>query len=295
LTDFFLNGYPLITSRTTNTLIVAVNNTLTPSTLPPGVVQYYDDDMHPPGYVQQVTYFDFCEFLLPVSVTVPPLPLFLVLFHFLLYCSSIRIPHLLSLVNYAGIDRKVYLYTTPSEIWVDDITVLPQHNIVGEMELAVNLSLLSSSSFPFSYSVLSTLYDANNTIVGTLDVDSGIISIDPSDVHLWDVGTPYLYTLEIIATSTSTNVSDAYRLTTVGLRTVQVTGTQFLLNDLPFYFHGVDRHEGDLFLLLASSTSPSPSPPPFLPLNCGVTLHRLIFSETQTVTFVEKGGTIRLL
>ena len=35
---------------------------------------------------------------------------------------------------------------------------------------------------------------------------------------------------------------DRYTLP-VGIRTVKVTSTQFLINNKPFYFHGVNKHE----------------------------------------------------
>jgi len=35
---------------------------------------------------------------------------------------------------------------------------------------------------------------------------------------------------------------DVYALP-VGIRTVNVTSTQFLINNKPFYFHGVNKHE----------------------------------------------------
>ena len=35
---------------------------------------------------------------------------------------------------------------------------------------------------------------------------------------------------------------DQYRLP-VGIRTVEVKETQFLINDKPFYFHGFGKHE----------------------------------------------------
>lgn len=35
---------------------------------------------------------------------------------------------------------------------------------------------------------------------------------------------------------------DVYTLP-VGIRTVKVTNTQFLINNKPFYFHGVNKHE----------------------------------------------------
>ena len=47
--------------------------------------------------------------------------------------------------------------------------------------------------------------------------------------------------LQMIAT-TSDKVSDYYRMP-VGLRTVQVKDTQFLINGKPFYFLGFGKHE----------------------------------------------------
>lgn len=35
---------------------------------------------------------------------------------------------------------------------------------------------------------------------------------------------------------------DVYALP-IGIRTVEVTSTQFLINNKPFYFHGVNKHE----------------------------------------------------
>lgn len=37
-------------------------------------------------------------------------------------------------------------------------------------------------------------------------------------------------------------LEDIYTLP-VGIRTVHVTSTQFLINGKPFYFHGVNKHE----------------------------------------------------
>uniref|UniRef100_A0A8C3P750 Beta-glucuronidase n=1 Tax=Chrysemys picta bellii TaxID=8478 RepID=A0A8C3P750_CHRPI len=66
-------------------ITIALNNTLTPQTLPPGSIQFMtDESKYPRGYFVQNTKFDF--------------------------------------FNYAGIHRPVVLYTTPS-VYIDDITV----------------------------------------------------------------------------------------------------------------------------------------------------------------------------
>lgn len=72
---------PLTTFRVT----IAINNTLTPYTLPPGTIVYKTDpSMYPKGYFVQDISFDF--------------------------------------FNYAGLHRSVVLYTTPTT-YIDDITV----------------------------------------------------------------------------------------------------------------------------------------------------------------------------
>lgn len=53
----------------------------------------------------------------------------------------------------------------------------------------------------------------------------------------------YLY-IQVSMTASDGQVTfeDVYALP-VGIRTVNVTSTQFLINNKPFYFHGVNKHE----------------------------------------------------
>ncbi|XP_059270757.1 beta-glucuronidase isoform X3 [Mustela nigripes] len=69
------------------------------------------------------------------------------------------------------------------------------------------------------------------------------------NAHLWwpylmHEHPAYLYSLEVrVTTQTAAGpVSDFYTLP-VGIRTVEVTERQFLINGKPFYFHGVNKHE----------------------------------------------------
>ena len=43
-------------------------------------------------------------------------------------------------------------------------------------------------------------------------------------------------------TSEGVEVMDQYTLR-VGFRNIRVTESEFLINEKPFYFHGVDKHE----------------------------------------------------
>ncbi|KAJ8275799.1 hypothetical protein COCON_G00075510 [Conger conger] len=185
-------------------ITIAVNNTLTLQTLPPGTIQHMDDlTKYPPGYFVQNINFDF--------------------------------------FNYAGIHRPVLLYTTP-KAYIDDITV--------ETGFADNIGLINyqvSVKGSQKAAVKVMLSDKDGRCVARASGLSGILKI--ADVNLWwpylmHENPAYLYSLEVHVTagSGSTQYEDFYALP-VGIRTVQVTNTQFLINNKPFYFHGVNKHE----------------------------------------------------
>lgn len=52
----------------------------------------------------------------------------------------------------------------------------------------------------------------------------------------------WLSQVRLTAQTAARSVSDFYTLP-VGIRTVAVTESQFLINGKPFYFHGVNKHE----------------------------------------------------
>ncbi|XP_010594604.1 beta-glucuronidase isoform X2 [Loxodonta africana] len=91
------------------------------------------------------------------------------------------------------------------------------------------------------------LLDAEGQIVAHSMGAQGQLQV-PS-AHLWwpylmHNYPAYLYSLEVrLAAETAAGpVADFYTLP-VGIRTVAVTASQFLINGKPFYFHGVNKHE----------------------------------------------------
>lgn len=131
--------------------------------------------------------------------------------------------------NYAGIHRSVLLYTRPS-VSVSDVTVVTDidgsDGIVSytvEAEGADNVSV--------------RLLDAAGNEVTNAEGTKGELRVD--NAHLWAPGDGYLYTLEIHADE------DIYPQT-VGIRTVEVKDSQFLINGQPFYFRGYGRHEDNI-------------------------------------------------
>ncbi|XP_070573101.1 beta-glucuronidase-like isoform X3 [Ptychodera flava] len=190
-----------------NRITAAVNNTLTPHTLPPGTIEYKTNtDKYPAGYFVQDLQMDF--------------------------------------FNYAGIHRAVKLYTTP-RVYIDDITVI---------------SDISASTGLVNYNIkVGGDVDGNDVIcqVDLLDKDGKTVSskkglqdqLSVSKAHFWwpytmSNDSAYLYTLKVSISSGGS--SDLYRLP-VGIRTVKTTNTQILINDKPFYCHGVAKHEDSDF------------------------------------------------
>ena len=127
--------------------------------------------------------------------------------------------------NYAGIHRPVVLYTTPKE-YIEDVTVVPA--VDGTVQYAVK----TTGSAPVHVMVL----DADGNAVASAEGVEGTLTIP--EVHLWEPrpGTPYLYTLHI------TCGADVYDQT-FGVRSIEVRGTQVLLNGKPLYFKGFCKHE----------------------------------------------------
>lgn len=182
-------------------ITIAVNNTLSLETLPPGTIQYMNDrTRYPSGYFVQNTNFDF--------------------------------------FNYAGIHRSVLLYTTPA-VHIDDITV--QTTFSDNIGLvSYNVSVLGGSKA----AVKVTLSAKDGRCVASSEGLSGVLKI--TDVNLWwpylmHENPGYLYSMEVQAIAED-GQTDIYTLP-VGVRTVQVTSTKFLINNKPFYFHGVNKHE----------------------------------------------------
>jgi beta-glucuronidase len=135
--------------------------------------------------------------------------------------------------NYAGLHRSVWLYTTPRS-YVADVTVTAG---------------LDGSTGSVGYEVESAgpnadlrviLRDADGNEVARARGASGQLAVE--DVHPWRPGEGYLYELAVELRGPDEAVFDVYSLP-VGIRTVQVEGTRFLINGEPFYFRGFGKHE----------------------------------------------------
>src|SRR4051794_18321608 len=134
--------------------------------------------------------------------------------------------------NYAGIARSVKLYSTPAS-FVDDITVRTElDGASGVVEYTVAVGGAKGD-------VRVRVLDESGIQVATATGAAGTLRIQ--DATLWRPGAAYLYDL-VAEVVSGVEVVDSYTLP-FGIRTVEVRGTEFLINGEPFYFTGFGKHE----------------------------------------------------
>ena len=133
--------------------------------------------------------------------------------------------------NYAGLARSIWLYSVPA-VNVQDVTVVTDfEGSTGKVAYQVATSTAAD--------VRVTLIDEDGKQVATGNGANGELTVE--NVKLWQPGAAYLYQLKIEAL-VGGQVADEYSLN-VGVRTVEVRGNQFLINNEPFYFTGFGMHE----------------------------------------------------
>ena len=136
--------------------------------------------------------------------------------------------------NYAGLHRSVWLYTTPNSHFAD-------FTVATDIDEGAGVVRYSGAVENAGTGVVRVqLRDADGTVVASaLGVDGALRVNDP---ELWGPGRGYLYDLEAELVDDDDVIIDRYALP-VGIRTVHVEGTQFLINGEPFYFRGFGKHE----------------------------------------------------
>jgi beta-glucuronidase len=136
--------------------------------------------------------------------------------------------------NYAGIHRPVWLYATGSAHLTDITVVTGLDGADGTIEYTTEASGADGAE------VRVVLRDADGAEVATGTGASGTLTV--ANVHKWAPGDGYLYDLEVQLIGGGGDVLDSYRQS-VGVRTVAVDGTRFLINGEPFHFTGFGKHE----------------------------------------------------
>lgn len=128
--------------------------------------------------------------------------------------------------NYCGITRPVKLYTTPKQ-YIKDITCVAD---VKGSDATIYYEVEVSGEGKCQVEVFD---EVGNKVAGA-EGKEGTLLIQ--DVHLWQPLHAYLYNIVVKFEE------DVYTLP-YGVRTVRIEGTQFLINEKPFYFKGYGKHE----------------------------------------------------
>jgi len=186
---------------------VAVDNTLTWHTIPPGVVSERRD-----GSRKQRYFHDFFNYAgLHRSVW--------------LYTTASTHVHDLTVVT--DLDGATGTVHYDVDIAGASPRTTDTNDATADEELTVRVALR----------------DAGGAPVGRSDGPQGTITID--DVHRWRPGEGYCYELLVEVIDPESELIDAYALA-VGVRTVEILGRRFCINGEPFYFRGFGMHEDHL-------------------------------------------------
>ena len=137
--------------------------------------------------------------------------------------------------NYAGLQRSVWLHTTP-RMHVSDVTVSTTE-IVGTAGVVDYRVVIEGGE---EHQVRVTVRDPGGAEVARADGSDGTLRIDGAT--LWRPGAGYLYTLDVEVLGPGGGLVDVYPQP-FGVRTVAVDGHRFLINGEPFHFTGFGKHE----------------------------------------------------
>ncbi|MGO9855539.1 MAG: beta-glucuronidase [Acidimicrobiales bacterium] len=135
--------------------------------------------------------------------------------------------------NYAGLHRGVWLYSTAASHIADVTVTTDREPEVGFIRYSTVIDA------PGEPTVRVELYDAEGTPVAATTGGGGELLVPAP--HLWQPGNAYLYELRVDLLD-GDELIDRYMLP-VGIRTVRIDGSRFLINDEPFYFRGFGMHE----------------------------------------------------
>ena len=133
--------------------------------------------------------------------------------------------------NYSGLQRSVYLISTPK-------------NSIFDIDLSYKVK---NSDAEISYEVRTkgegdvslSLYDEDGNAVASIEGRKGTFTL--KNAHLWQVRNAYLYNLKVELKDRD-ELLDVYELP-IGIREVKIEGTSFLINGSPVYLKGFGKHE----------------------------------------------------
>jgi len=137
--------------------------------------------------------------------------------------------------NYAGLHRSVWLYATPTSHIADVRVTTDLDDGTGVVGFAVATASRGGATVHVS------LRDAGAGAEVVAEADAAAGELRVPEPRLWSPGAAYLYEL-VVELREGGQLVDRYSQP-VGIRSVRVEGTKFLINGEPFYFRGFGKHE----------------------------------------------------
>ncbi len=205
-------------------LTVKINNVLGPNSIPPGGMEHIATKDAAADFMTEAI-SNFAS-LLPEIQMLP-----------LLLETRKQYPDVpFDFLPFAGIHRPVSLYATAK----DRIEKIRVTTNVGRAKAAVRCEVAAAGR---ATSVRALLVRGEKTFVAESKLKDGVALLELSVPRpdLWSPDSPHLYLLTISLLKNS-KVIDQYH-SEIGIRTVEVTENQILLNNEPIYLNGVCKHE----------------------------------------------------
>lgn len=139
--------------------------------------------------------------------------------------------------NYSGLQRAVYLMSVPTEAIFDFDLTYELEGIEGDYAKTAKIAYHVKTNG--GHLVKLALFDENGEEAASAEGKDGILEV--RNARLWQVRNAYLYRL-VVQILDDSLVLDEYEQE-IGIRTVEVKGTDILLNGKPVYLRGFGKHE----------------------------------------------------
>ncbi len=208
-----------------NRLVVRVNNQLGPETIPPGGLSYAGEKKGDDS--------DFVkEAIANFASVVPEIQMLPLLLEMRKQYPSVPF----DFFPYGGIHRPVKLCATARE-HIEKIKVWTEMKR-GRASVYCEVAVHGNAT-----AVRATLSRGKKSFAAESSIEDGLarLVIPVPKPDMWHPDSPHLYHLEIRILK-KTKIVDEYH-THIGIRTIEVTDNQILLNGAPVYLRGVCKHE----------------------------------------------------
>jgi beta-galactosidase len=153
-------------------------------------------------------------------------------------------------LTFGGIYREVSLRIVDS-VYIENLFVRPKKTLEDQKQVDYSVFMTNTSSDSQNIHLTVCIKDGATLIAKTEEqitirrqtTEGFEFTLpDVSDIKLWDLDDPQLYTFEVKLTSDDNSIEDSYT-TRFGFRTADLTPNGFLLNGRAVKLRGLNRHQ----------------------------------------------------